>query len=487
MMSKRLSLSIKIYIGLVLLIILVLKHTAAGLLEDSVYKYFQTIDFIESGYNGFHIFNHDYELDPKNDYGVFQPPFAHLIHGKVFMTFPWFWVLLNAPILQILGFIGIYLIPFASGILSVYVLYDLLCKLSDDEKLIEKTIYFYLFSTSLIVYSFSYYEGTICNLALFAFLNVQFKSNDSSSMRKKIYYLFISLVLLSMLVILRTEVFFLAILMGISISFVNISSFQKNFLNLFFLGLIPSLLFLFTNELIWSQPQGLRFLVTHTFTLSDRLIRILEYLVFSKHSLLLYIPTFFLTFILFKHFKALYSKPFFRFYLTSIIFIVAIPLVSPQQQGNDIIPRFYFPIIPFLAFTILYTIQYKFPSLEKLLTRLLFLQASILLIITVIVFVFMNYRMDRLYKKLTPYIKEYNVVSTVIYGMLVQNAERKNVYVATEEESAKKMTMLLKDKSISDYYLLLWALDENRFSKSYLDTEWKFVEKIEDITVYKKK
>lgn len=487
MMSKRLSLSIKIYAGLVFVFILVLKHSAAGLLEDSVYKYFQTMDFIESGYNGFYIFNHDYDLDPKNEYGIFQPPFAHLIHGKVFMTFPWFWVLLNAPIVQFLGFFGIYLIPFASGILSVYVLYDLLRKIINDDKLIEKTIYFYLFSTSLIVYSFSYYEGTICNLALFAFLNIQFKNNDSSSIGNKVYYFFASLFLLSILVILRTEVFFLAILMGISISFINISTFQKNFLNLFLLGLIPSLLFLFTNELIWSQPQGLRFLVTHTFTLSDRLIRIFEYLIFSKHSLLLYIPTFFLTFSLFKHIKELYSKPFFRFYLTSLIFIIIIPLVSPQQQGNDIIPRFYFPIIPFLAVTILYTFQYKFPSREKLLTRLLFLQSSILLIITIIVFLFMNYRMDRLYKKLTPYIKEYNMVSTVIYGMLIQNAEKKNVYVTTEEASAKKMTTLLKEKSISDYYLVLWTLDEYRFDKSYLESEWKFVEKIEDIKVYQKK
>jgi hypothetical protein len=460
-------------------------HTQAGLVQDSVYKYFQTVDFIHSGMNEFWIHNHDYAFDPNNEFGIFRPPFGYMIDDKLFITFPWSWVAINAPIIKIFGFWGVYIIPFFSGLLSIISLRSFLNQIMKNETIVKLSILFYLFCTSLIIYSVWYYEGTLCNLLLFLFLNLQFVMEESKSHLRKVLWIAISILILSLLVVLRTEVFFLAVLLYGAMISDSILNLRKKFLVVLVYGLIPITIFLFSNYQIWHHPQGLRFLVTHDFTIWDRIFRIFEYFVLEKYSFLFYLPTFYLTFRLFKDWKILYSELFFRIYLACLVFIIAIPIVSPQQQGSDIMPRFYFPILPILALTIFYCIDRYFMSRKKLLTRLVFIQSALFLIVTILVYVVFNHRMDRLYKKLVPYIGETNLVSNELHGQLIQNAENRNLYLVNTDATLSLFQNKIDKDKMKNYHLFVWSPDIKNYSQAFLEKNYIYVTKIEDILIYK--
>jgi|GEM_PF-4997291 len=475
------------YISIVLFMLVVLIPTPAGLVQDSIYKYFQTMDYIQADGVDFSIHNHDYELDPENQFGIFTPPFAYLIQKKVYMTFPWFWVYINAPLLKVFGFFGIYIFAALAGLLSIFSLKSLVSHFTKNESLIRNTLYFYLFGSSLLIYSVWFYEGTICNLCLFLFLDLELRKKTDDSYLKTVFVFFASLCLLSILVLLRTEVFFLAILMYFAIIFRSFSHLMHRFGYLVLYAGIPSFIFLYSNYLIWDTPIGLRFLVTSSFTFSERLIRIFEYFFSEKYCMFFYLPTFFLTFFLFKDWKTLRHEVFFRIYLVCLVFMVMIPLVSPQQQGSDIMPRFYFPVIPILAFLIFYTIDKYMDNRKRLIRSFVFIQSGIFLLITIAVFIFSNRRMDRVYKGLSPYIGKANLVSLDYLGHLVQNAEKRNVYLADGQPALRRITEKLAKNKKEDFYFFLWEYSYYDYYHKYLNANYERVTKIEEFYIYRYK
>ncbi|BDA78115.1 hypothetical protein LPTSP3_g10450 [Leptospira kobayashii] len=475
------------YLILCFLVFSQLKHTPAGLVQDNVHKYFQTMDYVQSGGEDFSIHNHDYKLDPKNQFGIFSVPFAYLIQNKIYMTFPWLWVYLNAPVLKLFGFFGIYFIAGMAGLLSIFSLKSLLSHFTENLSLIRNTLYFYIFCSSLVIYSVWFYEGTLCSLCLFWFLDSELKRKTEDSYVHSALKSSVSLILLSILVLLRTEVFFLAVLIYFAAIFDSFSNLKKKLGYLVFYVMVPGFVFLYSNHLIWNNPQGLRFLATHSFTFYERLGRVFEYFFFEKYCMLFYLPTFFLTFFLFKDVKNLRKEIFFRVYLACLVFMVVIPLVSPQQQGSDIMPRFYFPIVPLLAFFVFYTIDRYIPDRKKLIHSFVFLQSGIYLAITMIVLIFTSKRMDRVYREISPYIGETNAVSNEFIGHLVQNAEIRNVYQGEGQFQLKRMTKLLSQNGKTSFHLFIWEPSYYEYYHKYLNANYEKIAKVEDIYIYRYK
>ncbi|MDZ4726996.1 MAG: hypothetical protein SH817_12620 [Leptospira sp.] len=475
------------YLGLVSFTLFLLVHSPAGLLQDSVYKYFQTIDYLDSGKIDFSIHNHNYEIDPENEFGIFKPPFAHLIHGKIFMTFPWLWVYLNAPLFSILNFYAIYLIPIFSGILSIVALRFLMIQLFDNDTLIEKSLLFYVLGTALSIYSVWYYEGNLCNLLLYTFLIFQIKSSVRESYLILTFEILASLLILNILIILRTEVYFLAILYLFAIKMDSKKNLISNLHFFLLYTFIPLFIYIYSNSLIWDTPQGLRFLVTNSFTFGDRILRIFEYFFFAKYSLLVYLPTFFLTLIFFRDLKTNFRNTLFRFYLASLVFMIILPFVSPQQQGSDLVPRFFFPVIPILVLCILYVIYEKFPNNKHILELFLYVPALSIVAFSLFLILFFNRSMDALYKKIAPFNGDQIIVSSEIIGHLVQNAEKRSVYYAPDMERLESLYSKEKIAKNRNIYFLYSKINKFNFTSSYLKSNFKKITDIGEVIVYKRK
>lgn len=445
------------------------------------------MDYIQSGGADFSIHNHDYKLDPNNQFGIFNVPFAYLIQNKIYMTFPWLWVYLNSPGLKSFGFFGIYLIAGFAGFLSVFSLRSLLSRFTENQSLIRNTLYFYIFCSSLVIYSIWFYEGTLCSLCLFLFLSLELGRKTEDHHFSSALKFLVSLILLSILVLLRTEVLFFAVLIYFAIIFRSFSNLKKKLGYLVLYAMVPGFVFLYSNHLIWNNPQGLRFLGTHSFTFYERMVRVFEYFFFEKYCMLFYLPTFFLTFFLFKDWKSLRKETFFRIYLACLVFMVAIPLLSPQQQGSDIMPRYYFPAVPFLAFFIFYTIDRYVPNRKKLIHSFVFIQSGIYLSITILVLVFTSRRMDRIYKEISPYIGQTNVVSNEFVGHLVQNAEIRNVYQGEGQFQLKRLTKLLSQNGKTSFHFFIWEPSYYEYYHKYLNANYEKIAKVEDIYIYRYK
>ncbi len=411
----------KIIITFIILLICIfysISLTPSGLVQDGVYKYNQLLDYEANQKAGFHRFFADAEIDPNFDYEIYPEYFGHKIGGKFFVTFPWFWVYLNYYLFKLLGFAGLFLIPALSGILSIFALKVLLEKLETNSDLILFTIYFYVLSSSLLIYSTWYYEATLCNLLLFLFLILNLDTSLKSWLllknrfhfyRNNILLIFLSLSFLAGLILLRTEVFSLATMLFFMTRFLHGKRTFEQTLKLGLYIIIPVSIYIFFNLKFYGKPMDLRFYQTSQFSLFDRFWRILEYLFFSKHSLILYIPISFFSFYYLIKVKEKRNVNW-MFLISVWLFIIIIPFLAPQQQGSDISPRYYFPIIPFLAYFSMKAIEEYFPKRINLLQKYTLIHSGIIILLTVIITAFTSRYSNKLYKTAQPYFGKYNVI-----------------------------------------------------------------------------
>lgn len=346
-----------------------------SLIQDSLYKFAQLEEFAVSR-NFQRPYNElSQRIDPETNFRVFIAPFeVHTQTGNYFV-FPFLWVMINYPFFYFFGFYGIFIIPILSGLLSIYLLARLLGLLTKRNDLLHYTILFYLLCTPLTIYSSWFYEATICNVILYLSLYLIFKY-------KKGKLSYIGFLLNGFLIFFRIEIFYWSILI-----FGLVFLFRKKERFLFFRKLslltIPVFIFLFSHHYFYGTFLPLRAANMEGFTIAFRFQRLSEYLM----MFLLYIPpALFLTIpILRASLQNPKLNPFrlrnsshtivrkfslrrldLYIFWAIVLLIFTLPILSPNQQGLDTTPRYFFPITPLLAFFCFKMFSHWKPKTAKL-------------------------------------------------------------------------------------------------------------------------
>jgi len=429
--SQKTKISL-LYILLILILICILPGVPASIQQDGFYKYIQMVDFIEQDFQSLERYYIDPELKPNKKEVPFEEPFTYQIKGSEYFVFPFFWIILNTPFILLLGFYGIYILSTIFGMLSIFLLRDVLMTLEEPEqKIIDLSLLFYAISTPLLIYTSWFYEANFCNFLFFLFLILM----NSHIIKIKLFLY--STIVLSFIFLLRIEVFYLSMIYLSVFTFYN---FLKDQQRIFVLGLSVILTLLINTVIhmvLYNFPFPIRMMQTDTtITMMDRLFRIVEYLFFSKHSLLLYFSLSFITLCLF--WKSINQKM--KVLLTSTwIFILTLPFLAPHQQGSDIFPRYFYPIMPFLGFFALHYF-YNFTRFKGLWTRIIvFIQPTVIIFLALVISIGASYTIFNYHNHFKEYFTNYNIIHHTMIKFIAIDYKDRMIYSISNIEDAREL------------------------------------------------
>ncbi|WP_135355051.1 LA_3751/LA_3752 family putative glycosyltransferase [Leptospira ryugenii] len=407
--------------------------------QDEQYKFLQIEEFIDQNFTRF-----DRPVDtdryPNTDeYSQFHPPFEYKIGDRKFFTFPLYFSALVAIPYKFMGFWGIFIIPVAFGLLSLLIFYELVLLISKDKKISFLSSLFYLFGSSLLIYSTWLYEATLTNFLFFLSLYLYFKYDHWLS-------IFLNGFAIGMLAFIRLEVvLFLAIVLFYFFIFTR----TKVKITLTFLVFAIFLAIqLYLNYVMTGFALPIRFFTTvlNQFTISFRLFRIVEYFFISQYSFLFYIPVSFLT--LSVLFQKKYST--IQYLLLGVFSIwIIFPFFGPNQQGMDLSPRFLFPIVPIFGFLTIQIVYQNFRKKKTLLIILFFL----IPVFRMLIMLFILRETQKIYDYTHHFFKQ-NVNKQVLISSehvnnFIYNLKNIRVYDPKTQENAETFITMHKGKNFS--------------------------------------
>jgi hypothetical protein len=91
--------------------------------SDEGLKFIQVQNFVRKGWQDFTLDYPGRELDPDLRYVPINNPPALIREGRLYAVYPIFFPLLAAPLYRLLGYAGLYVIPLASGLLTLIITY----------------------------------------------------------------------------------------------------------------------------------------------------------------------------------------------------------------------------------------------------------------------------------------------------------------------------------------------------------------------------
>lgn len=485
--------TIKKYLFLFLILILtqlnLQEKSYKGLIQDGRFKYIQIQDFIHFQFKSFERHYPDTELDQDFSHRIYKLPFEHYVPPKVYSVFPWVWTVMNVPFYMLLPYPGLFLISFSFGGISIYYFYKILVNLGVPGKVQKYSILFYILSTPLVIYSSWYYEATFCSFLLY-FSIASFTENFRNFEVSKLKYFF-SGIITGFHLFLRIEVGFLN---GVLISLIAYSYYllekkkglqenqnlRRKYLfgySLFILGvLILFVIHLWTNKLIYGIYEPLIFYDVIDQGLKHRFLNLLGYLFTYKFSLLIYFPVSFYTlFLLRKGKNFLHSEEnlTLKFILIGAwIFMLLLPVVASQQQGMDMTPRYFFPILPLVSVFLFQ--RYEELDSKKWVYTLTILYSSLFIFIFSLLSIFTTRQVAKSSKAIGPYIGETNLVSFVNINDYVYNYPNKNYYLCDTKDELLEWNQKIIEKTKVRPRIILQKMGKPQKSKSIFHSEDEF-------------
>ena len=434
-----------LYFVLLLIFLSTLKRSTDTLQQDAVYKFIQILDFQHQNFNTLKRYIPESSVDKWRKFQIYKPPFVYQkSYTEEYLVFPWLFNILASPFYFMLDFGGLILLPILFGAFSIWAFYKLLGKISKNHQIKTLACYFYILCTPLIIYSSTLYEATLCNFLLYFSLYL-FLDNQEKNQKLSIF--FFCGIIIGFLIFFRAEVFFLA---NLFILFFILPNFYKNFKVTFSysLGVICMLaLFTLGNKILYDSYLPLRVISITNYSFSYRLFRILDYTVLKSYSFLFYFPLCFSS----LYFFFSKNKYYLKFLFPTWIFFFLLPIIAPQQQGLDMTPRFFFPIVPILGFFSFLFILEKLPKKRLFYFYLFFHSAS--LIFSMMFYVRIGNLSAHSFKKtITPFLVEHNVFQSNIFTLFSFYKDREKNYYLTQ--------------TIDDNKILLDKLKEEKNTKT---------------------
>jgi hypothetical protein len=328
--------------------------------QDGVFKYYQLLDLEKTSGWELAAIEKGMELDKPGKFARFQQPFQFQLGEKRFFVFPYTWTFLNFIQYKLFGFYGIFILPFLGGFLSVYFFSKFLETIEMEQYIISISLYFYVLSTPILIYSNWFYEASLCSAFLYFSYWVVLK-------KENVFYFVLAGFCLGLSFLLRQELVLFSYLFLFFLFFVH----GKYRPRIIVVGLVSFLVVLFSvycNKLIYGIYPPLRSLDMTNYSVVDRFLRVLDYLFLEHYSLLLYVPFIFMSLWIVKEEYSTnrkFSNEQISLCLSCWIFVLLLPLVAPNQQGSDLTPRYFFPIIPCLAFLSFKVISLKWDLIKK--------------------------------------------------------------------------------------------------------------------------
>lgn len=113
----------------------------------------------------------------------YDEPFVYQLDGKQYITFPYTFSLVTAPLYALLGYRGLYLIPLLATVMLWLVFYKLCNKLDFAPAAIAVGGFFLIFATNLSFFSATYWEHTLSVCLAFTGLSYFFPEKGSKHIR----------------------------------------------------------------------------------------------------------------------------------------------------------------------------------------------------------------------------------------------------------------------------------------------------------------
>ena len=331
-----------LYIAILIVFLSTLKKTTGTLQQDAVYKFIQILDWKHQNYKTFQRYIPESSIDKQKKFQIYKSPFVYQKNkNQEYLVFPWLFNVVTTPFYLLFDFFGLIFLPIFFGILSIWAFRKILEQIPISNEIKNLSCYFYILCTPLIIYSTTLYEANLCNFllyfSLYLFLNNQQK-------KPKQLYFFICGIIIGTLIFFRAEIFFLG---NLFILFFILKNLRQNFGQIFSYSLgILFVLTLFTtsNKLLFDSYLPLRAISISGYNIGYRFLRVLDYIALKPYSFLFYFPLCFSSlYFLFSKDRNKYSK----FLLPTWLFFFILPIIAPQQQGQDTTPRFFFSYCSF--------------------------------------------------------------------------------------------------------------------------------------------
>jgi len=129
--------------------------------SDEGLKLIQLQSFVRRGLGDFTLDYPGRELDPALSYVPINNPPPLIREGRIYAVYPVFFPLLTVPLYRLLDYAGLYVIPLASGVLTLVISYYI-ARLTGDNG--PSSILVLAFCTPLIFYSLLFWDHTLGTL-----------------------------------------------------------------------------------------------------------------------------------------------------------------------------------------------------------------------------------------------------------------------------------------------------------------------------------
>jgi hypothetical protein len=422
---------------------------------DQAVKQIQVLDLIANQYQSIEC---RYLAEPIDTDKKFLPLsdsfYVHMIQNKCFYVFPFYFSYLIAPFYDFIGAEAEYLIPYFSGVLTIWLLWFWAKELKLSEQLRKMLTLNIGLGTGIFLYCF-----TLSEISLNFFLvNYGFYFIWRFNQNFKIKFLVFAGLFLGLTVYLRQESLLLSFILMVMLIFTkNVSIRRLSPFILIYMVLI--IIWMYLNFQIFQHPFGLRAIQQHkelnegSFLL-NRFLMYIEVFFYNRDNVGLFLSSPILLLIPFRwHLIKSIDSKFLPFALTAIIYTFLIPLATITYQGVNWGTRFLLSMVPVLLLTafLMYQDIVKNNPESKLRRALIpSIAWSILgafFFFSVLVY---SHRQMQLGNKLVETHSEQTVIllSKVLAGTTVSSHGKKRIMQATDKGELLEILHILKRNNV---------------------------------------
>lgn len=342
---------------------------------DSGIKYIQVLDLIERGYSSVECVYRGQQFDPELKHlpMTYSTFYLHIVNGKCYVNFPFYFAYITAPFVQAFNAPGAYLIPLFALIACVFLFYHWANSAGMNTKLRNVFIVFLGLGSQMTHHSISMSEQTLAALLVCSGFYVIWLSE----LQQKSALILAGGLLLGLAAFFRQE----TVLFGIMVPLAFLirkrtNGFKHAFLFVLTFGAV-TLVQGAVNYSIWGMPLGLRSVQQMNEMSSfsaQRVMRMyLETFVYAQYCIGLFLayPIFLLLGFTFKSVR-LIPEQIKVTGLAVLLYVLLFPVAVTSHHGVFFGPRYFTPEMPLMLFLLFLTFEKHAGFLEgsgKLLRR----------------------------------------------------------------------------------------------------------------------
>ena len=326
-----------------ILIFIVKDHNV--LYTDFGLMYLQLKHLIAQNFKTFALDYPAYALDKNYEFFPYTKPFIGKIDNRLYIDFPPYFPLLNAPFFMIFGNKGLYVLNFICLILTFFIILKFSFLVLEKRESYIFSIFLYAFGTTATLYNFTFHEYPIALLLSTLSFYFYFYSTKNLSYKHGSFSGFFA----GLSLFFRLELIFFYISFNLVYLILKRKESFKTIISFSFAFLIPFILLLYLNQLIHLHPLGLRYYLTitdnETLSVLERLKVIYEILFDNKRGFFYQSPYLILLFTVAFFKRSLFKNETFKFLYFSFFCSFILICIFIPNHGDHISPRYLFSIL----------------------------------------------------------------------------------------------------------------------------------------------